>query len=123
MIRRLFSFLLDLTSHIGDIMDTKGFGPSNPRDWDPNHPQLTSQYAPHETGAVLRAHRAGKSAKWIAQNFKMSPNRIMNELRIQMGDENTAHSQNRPIYDGATSKRIIQVRNLDEERRQQGDSK
>ncbi|AVR57050.1 hypothetical protein PBI_PUPPY_68 [Mycobacterium phage Puppy] len=92
-------------------------GPNNPRDWDPNHPQLKSPLAPHETGAVLRAHRAGFSGAWIAKNFKMSPNRIMKDLRTQMGDENTAHAQGRPIYDGQTSKRIIPVRNLDEERR------
>ncbi|AJD82487.1 hypothetical protein SHEEN_69 [Mycobacterium phage Sheen] len=103
---------------IGNIGD-----PDKPRDWDPNSPLLTSPHAPHETGAVLRAYRAGKSAAWVAQNFKMSPYRIMQELRTQMGEENTAHRQNRPIYDGETTKRIIPVRNLDEERRRKEEGK
>ncbi|AOT25424.1 helix-turn-helix DNA binding domain protein [Mycobacterium phage BabyRay] len=116
MIRKLFSLVGYLTSHIGDIVTNRP-GPNNPRDWDPNHPSLKSPLAPHETGAVLRAQRAGFSGQWITKNFGLRPSTLMTQMRKEMDYETKAHTQGRPIYDGQTSKRIIPVRNLDEERR------
>ncbi|QJD52196.1 hypothetical protein PBI_JF4_65 [Mycobacterium phage JF4] len=119
MILWLFSLVVNLTSHIGDIVTNRP-GPNNPGDWDPNHPSLQSPLAPHETGAVLRAHRAGFSGAWIAKNYGMRPPAVMAAMRSQMDDETKAHTQGRPIYDGESTKRIIPVRNLDEERRRKG---
>ncbi|AHJ88722.1 hypothetical protein PBI_RHYNO_64 [Mycobacterium phage RhynO] len=85
-------FVHHLTSHIGDLM-TKNYP-------DPNDPVLRSAYAPHETGAVLRAHRAGRSAAWISKEFKMRPGQIMAAIRDQLEAENEASRKNLPVHDG-----------------------
>ncbi|AFF28356.1 hypothetical protein FDI09_gp32 [Mycobacterium phage Twister] len=85
-------FVQHLTSHIGDFVKK-----SYP---DPNDPVLKSAYAPHETGAVLRAHRAGRSAAWIGKEMKMRPGQIMAAIRDQLEAENAASRKNLPIHDG-----------------------
>ncbi|AIK69100.1 hypothetical protein PBI_TRIKE_61 [Mycobacterium phage Trike] len=84
-------FVQHLTSHIGDLVKK-----SYP---DPDDPVLKSAYAPHETGAVLRAHRAGRSAAWIGKEMKLRPGQIMAALRDQLESENEAARKNVPIHD------------------------
>lgn len=85
-------FVQHLTSHIGDLV--KKHYP------DPNDPILKSAYAPHETGAVLRVHRAGRPAGWISKQFGMRPPQLMAAMRAQLEAENEAHSRNLAIHDG-----------------------
>lgn len=75
-------------------------GPDNPRDWNPNHPLLKSRYAPHESGAVIRAHRAGFSGLWICQTFRMTPPALMGQMRKELTDENDAARKGVSIYAG-----------------------
>lgn len=75
------------------------YGPDNPRPLDPNDPLLTSPYAPHETGAVLRAQRGGFSGSTIAATFKMSPALVMAAMRRQLEAENDASRRNKYIHD------------------------
>ncbi|ASZ75500.1 helix-turn-helix DNA binding protein [Mycobacterium phage Kimona] len=83
-----------------DELNLNAGNPDKPREWNPNHPQLKSPLAPHETGAVLRAHRAGFSGYWITRTFRMSPAEVMSSIRRQITAENDAHRRGVAIYDG-----------------------
>lgn len=81
------------------------YSPENPRNWNPNHPTLMSPYAPHETGAVLRAQRGGRRGTALAELFKPMPlTRLMKQLEREVEAENSAHRSGRVIYDGSVKR-------------------
>lgn len=79
------------------------YGPENPRDWNPNAPELTSGKAPHETAAVLRMHRAGKKGveimKELGHRRPMKGTVFMEELSDAMTAEYDAAQAGVDIYD------------------------
>lgn len=86
------------------MTDQMEFGPDNPRNWDPNAPELTSLDAPHETAAVLRMQRAGKKGVEIMKLLRMRGTALMDELRHAMDSESDAAEAGVDIYDAPIKK-------------------
>lgn len=82
------------------------YGPDNPRPWDPNDVRLKSKYAPHETGGVLRMQRVGFTGSEMTKMFRVSPAKLMSDIRNQLNAEDDASKRNKPIHDGSKSKGI-----------------
>lgn len=81
------------------MVKTEELGPDNPRDWNPNHPMLKSTGAPHETGGVLRMHRAGKTGAELMKLLRLRGTKLMNQMQKALDDEAEAHCAGRPIHD------------------------
>lgn len=75
------------------------YGPDNPRDWNPNHPMLTSPYAPHETAAVLRFQRSGLRGTALMKACRLKGTQLMKKLEQALADEKRAEQGCRPIHD------------------------
>jgi hypothetical protein len=75
------------------------YSPSNPRDWDPNHPILQSTAAPHETAAILRMHRVGFKGADIMKMFKLRGTALMKQMQQALDDETRAAHAGRDIHD------------------------
>lgn len=81
-----------------------GYGPDNPRNWDPNHPQLRSPLAPHETSAVMRAQRAGYRGTELVKLMRMPALKVVRALEKALDEEGAATRQSRPIHDSLIEK-------------------
>ena len=81
------------------MVKTEEFGPDNPRNWDPNDPMLKSSLAPHETGGVLRMHRAGKTGAELMKLLRLRGTKLMDQMQRAMDAESAAHRAGRPIHD------------------------
>jgi len=82
----------------------RGYGPDNPRDWDPNHPMLKSPLAPHETNAAMRLHRNGHPNPEILKILKVKGTQLISMLRSAMDEEGDASRMHRPIHDAKVDK-------------------
>ena len=85
---------------------TKGT-PESPRDWDPNHQSLKSQYAPHETAGVLRMQRAGYPSKEIAKILGLKGLDLMNTLQTAIDAEAIASRRGVQIHDAMVDKGTV----------------
>jgi hypothetical protein len=74
-------------------------GPTNPREWDPNHQLLKSPQAPHETAGFLRMHRAGYKGADIMKMFKLRGTQMQRQMQKALDDETQASDRRRDIHD------------------------
>lgn len=72
--------------------------------WVPDHPLLKSPYAPFETPAVVRMHRAGWPGPAILKALGMKASQLMMALSKGMDEEQKAHRADRPIHDATVKK-------------------
>lgn len=90
------------------LMDSiQGFGPDNPRPWDPNHPSLKSHLAPHETRATLRLKQAGWPGGEMHRVLKMTATKLIGSLREGMDEESNARASGRQIVGGTVDRGTV----------------
>lgn len=83
------------------------YSPENPREWDPNDPELESAKAPHETAAVLRMHRGGTKAVDIMKTLRLRGTYLMQSLSDAMDAESDAAEAGLDIHDALIKKGTV----------------